>query len=137
MFIFLKNLVRRFCNFIFATSFCCACSGENNFHAGPVYDQFALTLDSGTRTEAAGPFFYAQQKDSETTWAIPPFFSRDRNPAVESREDDFLYPLLTYESYGREYRWQFFQLLSFAGGQEPEDFEKKRFTIFPFYFQQR
>ena len=112
-------------------------SAENNFHAGPLFDEFPLTLDSGHRTEAAGPFFYNQENDSEKTWALPPFFSRDTDRAVESREDDFLYPLLTYEFYGREYRWQFIQLFAFAGGGEPQGHEKRRVTIFPVYFQQR
>jgi hypothetical protein len=112
-------------------------TSADGFHAGPIYDEFPLTLDSGKRTEAAGPFFYDQQKDSEKTWAFPPFFSHDTDLTVESREDDFLYPLLTYEYYGQEYRWQFFQLLSFAGGKEPDDANEKRFTIFPIYFQQR
>jgi hypothetical protein len=110
---------------------------EDGFHAGLLYDEFPLTLDSGRRTEAAGPLFYDEHKDSEKTWALPPFFSRYSNPDVETREDDFLYPLLTYEYYGREFRWQLFQLLSFAGGQNPQESEEKRFTIFPFYFQQR
>jgi hypothetical protein len=48
-----------------------------------------------------------------------------------------LYPVLNYERYGKEYRWQFCQLLSFAGGQSPKDDSQKRFTLFPFYFQQR
>jgi hypothetical protein len=110
---------------------------ENNFHAGPLFDQFPLTLDSGQRTEAVGPLFYNQQLDSEKTWALPPFFSHDTDPAVESREDDFLYPLLTYEYFGKEYRWQFFQLFAFAGGKDSQDYEKRRVTIFPIYFQQR
>lgn len=108
-----------------------------NFQAGPLFDQFDLTLDSGQRIEAVGPFFYDQQKNTEKTWALPPFFSHDANPAVESREDDFLYPILTYERYGKEYRWQLIQLLNFTGGQEPDDSSEKRFTIFPIYFQQR
>ena len=83
-----------------------------------------------------GPLFYDQQKDSEKTWVFPPFFSHDTDPSVESREEDFLYPLLTYESYGQEYRWQFLQLLSFAGGQEQDGDHEKRFTIYPLYFQQ-
>jgi len=110
---------------------------EDEFHAGLLYDQFPLTLDSGRRTEAIGPLFYDQQKESEKTWAFPPFFSRTTDPEVEYREDDFLYPLFTYESYGEEYRWQFFELWSHAGGRQPEDNHEKRFTIFPFYFQQR
>lgn len=124
--------------FLFLT-FCFATVGfaDDAFHAGLLYDQFPLTLDSGNRTEAVGPLFYRQQKESEKTWAFPPFYSHDTNPTVESREEDFLYPLLTYESYGEEYRWQFCELLSFAGGQKPEGGHEKRFTIYPLYFQQR
>ena len=48
-----------------------------------------------------------------------------------------LYPLLTYECFGTEYRWQFCQLLSFSGGEDQENFLKRRFTLFPIYFQQR
>jgi len=110
---------------------------QGGFHAGLLYDQFPLTLDSGQRTEAVGPLFYDQQKDSEKTWAFPPIFSHDADPSVESREDDFLYPLMTYESYGQEYRWQFCQLLSFAGGNTQDDSHQKRFTLYPLYFQQR
>jgi hypothetical protein len=109
----------------------------DGLHAGLLYDEFPLTLDSGRRTEAVGPLFYDQQKNSEKTWAFPPFFSHTIDPDVEYREDDFLYPLLTYESYGQEYRWQFFELWSHAGGQEPDDAHEKRFTIYPLYFQQR
>jgi len=118
-------------------SFCPLADAESGLHAGFLFDAFPLTLDAGQRTEAVGPFFYDQQKDSETTWAVPPLFSHDANPAVESREDDLAYPLLTYERYGTQYRWQFIQLFSFAGGQEQNDSEKRRFTIFPIYFQQR
>jgi len=110
---------------------------DDGVHAGFFFDEFPLTLDTGHRTEAVGPLFYDQQKNSEKTWAVPPLFSHDTNPDVESREDDWIYPLLTYERYGTEYRWQFIQLLSFFGGQQQSGFEKKQFTIFPIYFQQR
>jgi hypothetical protein len=113
------------------------CAAGQDFHAGPLFDQFQLTLDSGRRTEAAGPLFYDQQKESETTWALPPLFSHDTDPTVESREDDFLYPLLTYERHGTEYRWQFCQVLSIASGQDAEGFEQKRFTLYPVFFEQR
>jgi hypothetical protein len=125
------------CSLIFISGICSNCFGENNFHAGFIYDQFPLKLDSGKRTEAAGPFFYEQEKDSEKTWALPPLFSHESDPSIEQSEDDFLYPLLTYENYGKEYRWQLIQLFSFSGGQTTEDSNKKEFTIFPFYFQQR
>ncbi len=127
----------QFCSLGLALCFCSPALAEDAFHAGLFFDEFPLTLDAGHRTEAAGPFYYDQQKDSETTWAVPPLFSHDADPGVESREDDLFYPFLTYERYGKEYRWQFVQLFSFAGGQDPDDSGKKRFTIFPVYFQQR
>ena len=36
-----------------------------------------------------------------------------------------------------EYRWQLLQLFSFSGGKLANDSNKKRFTLFPIYFQQR
>ena len=120
-----------------AISFPSAAFAGDGFRAGPIFDEFALTLDAGHRLEALGPFFYDQRKDSEKTWAVPPLLSYDADPATESKEFDLLYPVLTYERYGMEYRWQLGQLLSFSGGQNPDDFPARRFTIFPFYFQQR
>lgn len=64
-------------------------------------------------------------------------FLHDSDPDIERNEYNFLYPLLTYEKYGEEYRWQLIQLFSFSGGQQPDDSGIKHFTIFPFYFQQR
>ena len=122
---------------ILASGCCSVCPGADNFHAGPLYDHFSLTLDSGERTEAAGPFYYAQESQSEKMWAVPPLFLHDSDPDVERNEYNFLYPLLTYEKYGEEYRWQLIQLFSFSGGQQPDDSGIKHFTIFPFYFQQR
>ena len=58
---------------------------QENFHDGPAFDQFSLTLDSGSRTEASGPFYYDQQKDTETTRAIPPFFSSDGDPRLNQK----------------------------------------------------
>lgn len=63
--------------------------------------------------------------------------SYTRNPEMESKEFDFLYPVMTYDRYGDHYRWQFCQMLSFAGGPMPDDDVRDRFTLFPFYFQQR
>ncbi len=105
--------------------------------AGFLFDRFKLTLEDGCRTEAAGPFYYSQQTDLENVWAVPPFFSCSRKPAVESHEDDFLYPLLTHIHYGHEQRWQFGQLISTSSGLQPDEVDVKRFTLFPVYFQQR
>jgi hypothetical protein len=110
---------------------------QDGFSAGPLYDQFPLTLDSGHRTEAVGPFFYQQERDTEKSWGVPPLFSRVTDPAIESETYNLLYPLLTYEIYGSAYRWQFCQLLSIAGGQNQTEVPRNRFTLFPVYFQQR
>ena len=108
---------------------------SNDF--GLIFDHFNLTLEAGYRTEAAGPFYYSQQTEAESTVALPPFFSEIANPAVEYTGYDFLYPLLTRVQYGQEWRWQFFQLISLAGGKEPSEADKTRHTLFPIYFSQR
>ena len=110
-------------------------AGRSN--AGPLFDEFPLTLSAGHRTEALGPFFYSEQKESQKTWAIPPLFSHEMDPDTDSEEYDFGYPVLTYDRFGKEYRWQLFQLLSFAGGQNQREQTARRFTLFPIYFQQR
>jgi hypothetical protein len=115
----------------------CAMAGDS-IVAGPVYANFPLTLAEGHRTEILGPLFYSEQNEGQHQWGIPPLgLSYTSNPGIQSEEFDFAYPLLTWDLYGREYRWQFFQLLNFAGGQEPGDSDTHRFTIFPVYFQQR
>ena len=131
------RLCLRICSWLVALNFPLIVFGADDFVAGPLFSRFALTLDSGSRTEAVGPFFYRQKKDSEKIWGVPPLFSFDTDPAVESDEDDLLYPVLTYRRFGTEYRWQLGQLLAFAGGQDPRDFRVRRFTLFPIYFQQR
>ena len=109
----------------------------DDISAGFIFDHFQLTLEQGLRTESAGPFYYSQKIEDQTLWAIPPFYSSLDNPAVESHEDDFLYPLFTSIRYGQERRWQFFQLLSMSSGVNPDDTAPRQFTLFPIYFQQR
>ncbi len=111
--------------------------GSEVLHAGFLYDEFNLTLAPGHRTEALGPFFYSQQKETQRIWAVPPVLSYTRDPGTESKEIDFLYPVITYDRYGEQYRWQLFQILSFAGGPTQQETARDRFTLFPLYFQQR
>ena len=106
-------------------------------HLGPLFDTFPLTLGPGDRTELLGPLFYWEETESEGTWAVPPLFSRHWNPGADANELDFAYPLSTYRRYGAEYRWQFIQILSFAGGKNAQRQMSRRFTLFPVYFQQR
>ena len=106
--------------------------------AGPLFSDFPITLGEGRRTEILGPLFYSEQNGTQHQWAVPPLgLSYTSDPDVEAKEYDFVYPLLTYDRFGAEYRWQFFQLFSFAGGNQPASGEARRFTIFPVYFQQR
>src|SRR6267154_724065 len=107
------------------------------WHAGPLFDHFDLTLEPGERNEAAGPFFYSEQKDSQHLWAVPPLFSWTRDPGIDSEEIDFVYPILTYDRYGEQYRWQLFQLLSLTGGPTQTESHRDRFTLFPVFFHQR
>ena len=106
-------------------------------HAGFLFDEFNLTLVPGHRTEALGPFYYSQEAESQRIWAVPPLLSYTRDPGTQSKEFDFLYPVVTYDRYGEQYRWQIFQLLSFSGGPTQPESARDRFTLFPFYFQQR
>ena len=107
-------------------------------HAGFLYDDFQLTLESGHRTEALGPLFYSQERDTERTWALPPLFSDTKDPAIERHEYDIGYPVVTYRRYGTEWRWQFIQIFAFASGANPAtEQDARRLTLFPFYFQQR
>jgi hypothetical protein len=110
---------------------------EKSLHAGFLYDRFRLMLDPGYRTEMVGPLYYHEQRESQETWAVPPLFSYSTDPEIGLKEFDFLYPVLTYDRYGSQYRWQLGQLLSFAGGPMPDEPRRRRFTIFPLYFQQR
>lgn len=105
--------------------------------AGFFFDHYQLALEPGARTEAAGPLYYHLNSDLAETWALPPFFSRTEWIDGDACEYDFAYPILTYDRFGSVYRWQFGQLLAFAGGDDQSENARDRFTIFPFYFQQR
>lgn len=105
--------------------------------AGFLFDEFPLVLSPGERTEFLGPLFHDQQKETEHTFGMSPVFCRVNDPDLDYTEFDFLYPIMTYDRYGREYRWQFLQLINTSGGQNQDEIERKRFTIFPLYFQQR
>jgi hypothetical protein len=111
-------------------------SEEGALHAGPLFDQFDLTLAPGHRKEAAGPFFYSEEQDTQRTWAVPPFFSHTQDAVTESEHIDIAYPVLTYTRFGDQYRWQIGQLISFAGGPTQREDARRRFTLFPVYFQQ-
>jgi len=104
---------------------------------GPFYHEYHLTLAPGERTEIMGPLFYSEQKESTHLWAVPPVFSHTLDNDIDFEEFDFVYPLLTYDRFGSEYRFQIFQLFSFGGGRTQSETNVDRFTLSPLYFQQR
>jgi hypothetical protein len=105
--------------------------------AGPLFHQFKLTLHPGERTEAFGPLYYRERKDTTRLWAAPPLLSYTQDEDIDYSEFDLLYPLLSYDRFGPEYRFHILQVFSFAGGQDQSETNTHRFTLFPIYFQQR
>lgn len=115
----------------------CSPSSAAEPACGPLIHKFTLTLAPGERTEALGPFFYRERKESTHLWAVPPLFSHTLDQEIDFEEIDFVYPVVTYDRFGSEYRFQVFQLFSFAGGKTQSETNVSQFTLFPFYFQQR
>ncbi len=104
---------------------------------GPVYHRGPLTLEAGSRTEILGPLLSHEEKGSERSWTVAPLFSYRGDPDTDFVEFRMVYPLMSYNRFGSEYRIHFLQLFSSAGSLSLQDQSKRRFTVFPFYFQQR
>jgi len=117
--------------FVFGTQ------GQESIDLGPLFQEYHLTLASGTRMEALGPLVSYEARGLERDWSVTPLLSHHLDPATDSEEWDFAYPILTYDRFGSQYRFQVAQLLSFAGGENLASNAVKRFTLFPLYFQQR
>ena len=110
---------------------------QSHFDLGPILDSFALTLGTGSRLEALGPLYYRQAQEDKRAWGIPPLISYHQDTGVDALEWDILYPLVTYDRFGQEYRFQILQLFSFSGGLNIDSGKRDRFQLFPFYLQQR
>ncbi|HVY71785.1 MAG TPA: hypothetical protein VHH73_17770 [Verrucomicrobiae bacterium] len=87
--------------------------------------------------ERIAPLYYSKETPAKLEWSFSPLLSHVLDRDTDSEEFDFAYPLLTYDRFGGEYRFQILQLFSFAGGVDQKDLQTRRFTLFPFYFQQR
>jgi len=105
--------------------------------AGPLFQEFSLTLSPGERTEALGPLLSFEEAEDWSQWALHPVLSYSADAGADAAEFDLLYPVLTYDRFGHEYRFQLLQALSFSGGQTQTETNVHRFTLFPIYFQQR
>ncbi|MBK9138913.1 MAG: hypothetical protein IPM17_09150 [Verrucomicrobia bacterium] len=140
-----------------------AFAGNHGYSAaGPAWQRFRLTLQPGERTEGFGPFW-----SEETVWnsrsaleagivdplapppglttvqaraatiAFAPFFSQHREYEADGTTIHVLYPLVTYHRYGEQRSFQIAQLFALRGGPNQAGDTVRRFTLFPFYFQQR
>lgn len=122
--------------------------------AGPLWTEFALTFESGERTEAFGPFWAAERRWPEDweatpeapeppvsriarTFTLAPLFNWNAEPVVDNVSWDLLYPVITYDRYGPESRLQVFQLLRFTGGATQDAARTRSFTLVPFFWFRR
>jgi hypothetical protein len=104
--------------------------------AGPLVQSFPLTLEPGWRTEAAGPFYYDEERETDSVWAVAPFVSVLRSRDGERETVRVLPPVFTYRKYGRDMRWEVGQWFSGSRVDSIADKELKRFTIFPIFYYQ-
>lgn len=103
---------------------------------GPLIQTFPLTLEPGWGTEAAGPFYYRQERDGETLLGLPPFYSDLQSADGDREVVRVLPPIFSYHKYGRDMRWEVGQWLNGSRVDTIEDKELKRFNVFPFFFYQ-
>ncbi|MBI2949443.1 MAG: hypothetical protein HYY23_17535, partial [Verrucomicrobia bacterium] len=108
---------------------------EHSF--GPLYDRSPLTLEIGTRTELFGPLISRELIEGGSSLTFSPLFTFREDAGANASELSLAYPVMSYKRFGSEYRFHLFQLLSWAGGASSQGQTNRRFTFFPFYFQQR
>ena len=107
---------------------------------GPLFHGFETTIVPGHGWEALGPLLGRSIETDEAggadSWRFSPLVSGVREPGLDRTEWELLYPALTYDRFGTEWRFQFLQLFSLAGGQTSDDEVRRRTTLFPIYFRQ-
>jgi hypothetical protein len=111
------------------------CAAELTY--GPLAHEFQMTLESGRRREVVGSLFSTEAGQDWQRWAVSPFMRYSVNHGIDSTEFDLLYPLITYDRYGAEYRLRLLFFTTFGGGQNQEEEQARRFTLFPWIFWQR
>jgi hypothetical protein len=110
---------------------------RSGIHLGPILDQFPSVFTHGRTTEAFGPLIGFERSGSSSLFRFSPVFSLYRDSAVEQTEAEVLYPVISFDRFGAEYRFHIFQLISWSGGESVRGGDVKRTTIFPFYISQR
>lgn len=103
---------------------------------GPLLAEFDLTLHPGTGIDAAGPIWGRRESDGISTWRFSPVIAYESEPMVERTEWEFLYPLVSYDRFGTEWKVHLLQMAYLSGGGTVDGEIKERQTIFPFFFRQ-
>ena len=101
-------------------------------NAGFLYHDFPLTLATGQRRKR-GALFYTEAKDCRKPSPFPRFSHITRISELILRSVIF-FTRGTFDRYGSEYRWHFFQLFTFAGGENQDQEKARRSPCFPFIF---
>ncbi len=111
--------------------------GGELLSAGPLAQDFELTLEEGWRREVAGPLFSAESGRDWERWAFSPFLRYSADRTLDTSEFDLLYPFFTADRAGDETKYKLMFLHSVAGGTDQEEDLAKRYTVFPLFFMQR
>ena len=111
--------------YLIAAGFCAGLlssgvSRSAEWESGPFIHEFQLTLSPGRRIEAIGPLFSHEQSEGRAQWAFHPLLSHTVESGADAEEFDLAYPLLTYDRFGTEYRFQILQVFSFSGGRNQQ-----------------
>ncbi len=108
---------------------------------GPLELRTATVREPGERHEALGPLLSGEVHGSQQWWALSPLVVDLEDPEIGRRHFDFLYPLLTYDRFETESRWQLLQWLNVATSQPIGDGTNSdtrvRRNFFPFVFSQK
>jgi hypothetical protein len=108
-------------------------SAETNSY----YRKLTLASERVDTVDPYGPLFYKRASETTTIWGFPPLFSYTVDDDIDYSEGDLLYPIAGFDRFGTEYKYHICQVFNFTGGQTQGETNVNRFTLFPFYFQQR
>lgn len=110
-------------------------AGGSALNLWPVYGQRDDPVERAHVREGLGPLVESQRAvdGSLEEFALRPLFHRREEPALERLEWEALYPVMSYSRTGRDWEFQFLQLVNFRGeGVQPKERER-RADVFPFY----
>lgn len=112
-------------------------SSAEDIDIGPLFSRVGLTFDEGYRIQALGPIFNREVGVKYDQWGISPLVTRHYDHETDNLSIDFIWKVAEYDRMGPEYRFAFLQFFNFSGGRTLQEENDKKFTLFPFYFQNR